>query len=88
MIGRLFNIGISAQWTRVLSTLLGAGLSLIDALRITEKTIPNQIIQMAMHEVIQRISAGSSFFQALSAHACFPFESLNWSMWAKIAGNW
>lgn len=71
VIGRLFNIGISAQWTRVLSTLLGAGLSLMDALQITEKTIPNQIIQMAMHEVIQRISAGSSFFQALSAHACF-----------------
>ena len=71
MVGRLLTVAFLARWTRLLATLLRAGLSLVDALRIAGKSISNQKIQRQMEEVIQRVIAGGAFNQALSIHTCF-----------------
>lgn len=38
---------------------------------MANRTVANQSIQTALQDVIHQISAGSSFHQALSRHACF-----------------
>lgn len=71
VVGELLLMAIFCRWTRVLATLLTAELSLVAALRIAKKTVSNRSIQTAMSAVIQQVSAGSLFYQALSAHSCF-----------------
>jgi type IV pilus assembly protein PilC len=71
MVGRLLTVAFLARWTRLLATLLRAGLSLVDALRIAGKSISNQKIQRQMDDVIQRVIDGGAFNQALSTHSCF-----------------
>jgi len=71
LIGPLMTTAIFAQWTRILATLINAGLPLVEALCMANRTVANQSIQTALQDVIHQISAGSSFHQALSRHACF-----------------
>jgi type IV pilus assembly protein PilC len=72
VLGHLLIATTCVRWTRILATLLNAGLSLVEALQITAKTISNQTIQMAMLKVIADISSGAAFYKALNKHSCFP----------------
>lgn len=61
-----------ARWTRIMSTLLTAQMSLIDSLQIANQTLANLTLQLEMQKVINRIKEGEAFHQALTNHPHFP----------------
>lgn len=72
ILGQLLLNSILARWTKILATLLAAGLPLLTALQIAEKTIANQFFQKALTETIKQIHSGQTFYQALHNSALFP----------------
>jgi general secretion pathway protein F len=60
-----------AVMTRQLSTLLGAGLPLTEALAAVIEQTENRRLETALRDVRERIAAGASFAEALDAHPRF-----------------
>jgi len=61
-----------ARWSRTLSTLVAAGVPLIQALEITAKTAGNTVIEEAMGSVINSVKGGGTIAAPLREIAVFP----------------
>jgi type IV pilus assembly protein PilC len=61
-----------ARFTRTLSALLGGGVPIIDALRITAKTAGNRIIENAVMEARESVTAGQTLGERLKESKVFP----------------
>jgi type IV pilus assembly protein PilC len=61
-----------ARFTRTLSALLGGGVPIIDALRITAKTAGNRIVENAVMEARERVMAGHTLGERLRESGVFP----------------
>jgi type IV pilus assembly protein PilC len=61
-----------ARFTRTLSALLGGGVPIIDALRITAKTAGNQVVENAVMEARARVTAGQTLGDRLKDSGVFP----------------
>lgn len=61
-----------ARFTRTLSALLGGGVPIIEALKITAKTSGNRIIENAVMEARERVTAGQTLVEPLKASGVFP----------------
>lgn len=70
IIGRFRGTSTSSisNFTRQLSTMINAGLSLIDSLAILEKQISDNAIKLAVKEITKDIQAGGTFASALAKH--------------------
>jgi type IV pilus assembly protein PilC len=62
----------TSQMARTLSTLLGGGLPLVNALDIAAKSVGNQYIARELDVVGARVREGASFAAALEARRVFP----------------
>jgi type IV pilus assembly protein PilC len=62
----------TSQMARTLSTLLGGGLPLVNALDIAAKSVGNQYIARELDVVSARVREGASFAAALEARRVFP----------------
>ncbi len=61
-----------ARFTRTLSALLGGGVPIIDALRITAKTAGNRVVENAVMEARERVMAGQTLGDRLRDSKVFP----------------
>lgn len=61
-----------ARFTRTLSALLSGGVPIIDALRITAKTAGNRIVENAVMEARERVTAGQTLGERLRESKVFP----------------
>jgi type IV pilus assembly protein PilC len=61
-----------ARFTRTLSALLSGGVPIIDALRITAKTAGNRVVESAVMEARERVTAGSTLGERLRDSRVFP----------------
>ena len=61
-----------ARFTRTLSALLGGGVPIIDALRITAKTAGNRVVENAVMEARERVTAGQTLGERLRESKVFP----------------
>jgi type IV pilus assembly protein PilC len=61
-----------AKFTRTLSTMLGSGVSILDALEIVAKTAGNRTIESAVYKVRSSIEEGTSMVEPLSESRVFP----------------
>jgi type IV pilus assembly protein PilC len=61
-----------ARFTRTLSALLGGGVPIIDALRITAKTAGNRVVENAVMEARERVTAGQTLGDRLKDSGVFP----------------
>jgi type IV pilus assembly protein PilC len=61
-----------ARFTRTLSALLGGGVPIIDALRITAKTAGNRVVENAVMEARERVMAGHTLGERLKDSGVFP----------------
>ena len=57
---------------RVMSILIGAGLSMIEVLRIAEQSAHSEMVRRALKKVPERLFQGQSLSQAMRADALFP----------------
>ncbi len=61
-----------ARFTRTLSALLGGGVPIIDALRITAKTAGNRVVENAVMGARERVMAGHTLGERLKDSGVFP----------------
>jgi type IV pilus assembly protein PilC len=62
----------TAQTARMMSTLLGGGIPLVNALEISVRSLGNRHIGLGLDEVRRRVQEGQSFAVALRARDVFP----------------
>lgn len=62
------GVGSLSNFTRQLSTMINAGLSLIDALVILEKQMPDPILRGAIKDITKDIQSGGTFASSLQKH--------------------
>ena len=61
-----------ARWSRTLSSLVSAGVPIIQALEITGKTAGNAVIERSMDSVIASVKSGGTISEPLRAAPAFP----------------
>ena len=61
-----------ARFTRTLSALLGGGVPIIDALRITAKTAGNRVVENSVMHARERVMAGHTLGERLKDGGVFP----------------
>jgi type IV pilus assembly protein PilC len=61
-----------ARFTRTLSALLGGGVPIIDALRITAKTAGNRVVENSVMSARERVMAGHTLGERLKDGGVFP----------------
>ena len=61
-----------ARFTRTLSALISGGVPILDALRITAKTAGNRIVELAVLEARERVTAGQTLGEPLRQSKVFP----------------
>lgn len=72
MLGEVARKFATSQMARTLSTLLGGGLPLVNALDIAARSVGNRFIANELDAVSARVREGSSFAGALEARQVFP----------------
>jgi type IV pilus assembly protein PilC len=61
-----------ARFTRTLSALISGGVPILDALRITAKTAGNRIVENAVMDARERVTAGQTLAEPLRQSKVFP----------------
>jgi general secretion pathway protein F len=72
LIGRLVRDLHAAHMARTLSTMMASGLPLLDGLRMTARTVNNQVLREATDQMISDISEGSSLSSSMRRTRVFP----------------
>jgi type II secretory pathway component PulF len=70
--GKIFHDSAVARLCRVLGTLLRNGVPLLTALRISSESTGNQLLQRAVLESVETVSAGDSLSRPLAASGLIP----------------
>jgi type IV pilus assembly protein PilC len=61
-----------ARWSRTLSSLVTAGVPMLEAISVTGKTSGNHVVEKAMESVRQSVSSGGTIQAALKEEPVFP----------------
>jgi type IV pilus assembly protein PilC len=72
VVGPLLERALVARWARTLSTLLAAGIPLVDALGSVAQAAGNQVFEQATRQVQRSVAMGQRLSQALQGAAVFP----------------
>ncbi len=72
IIGRVISKIVIARFARTFSSLMGAGVSVLDSLEITGKAVGNRVVQRELEEVAKNVRNGQSLGKQLLAAQYFP----------------
>ena len=72
MVGKLNIKTASASMTRTLSTLMGSGIQLVDALNLVTEMMKNQIVKSALKKAQEEVSRGIPLSKPLQETGVFP----------------
>jgi type IV pilus assembly protein PilC len=70
--GKVIGKIVIARFARTFSSLMGAGVSVLDALEITGKAVGNRVIQRELEEVAKNVRNGQPLGKQLQAAQYFP----------------
>jgi type IV pilus assembly protein PilC len=70
--GELVTLAASAQFCQTLGTLMSAGVSVLNALRISANTSTNAVVAQAVHTVHDAVREGEGISKPLAATEVFP----------------
>ncbi len=76
VLGPLFLKNQVIRLTRTLSTILGGGITLLDALQVTTQSMPNKVFARALNSVITHVREGTSLSVALKKEKFLPSLTL------------
>ncbi|MBU6194813.1 MAG: type II secretion system F family protein [Burkholderiales bacterium] len=71
LVGPLIENALLARWTRTLSTLVGAGIPLVDALGSVAAAAGNRVFEDATRQLQREVSTGQRLSQAMQAAGVF-----------------
>ena len=72
VVGKATKMNASARFTRTVSTLLKSGISVLQAVEITEKSLDNVILEKKLAEARTEIRKGSSLSKSIRGITEFP----------------
>jgi type II secretory pathway component PulF len=72
VIGKVVQLNLFGQFARTLSTLLENGVPVLTALKITERIMPNIIVQEAVGKTREAVTDGKTLAQPLAQSRIFP----------------
>jgi type II secretory pathway component PulF len=72
LVGHLLALGEHSRFTQTLSTLLQSGVTLVDALQVSEATLGNTALKVGVHDARVQVKEGKSFNEALAGQGLFP----------------
>jgi type IV pilus assembly protein PilC len=72
VVGSAVQVFCTAQLARTLSTLLGGGIPLVNALEVAARSIGNRYMAQELGHVVQRVREGGAFAGALEARRITP----------------
>jgi type II secretory pathway component PulF len=88
LVGPLVALFAMARFCRMLGTLLGAGVPLVQGLNVARKSIGNQILVDAVSQSIQRVQQGGRLGQSLAdCKGLFPGSVLEMISVAEESGK-
>jgi general secretion pathway protein F len=70
--GRVVRLNLFGQFSRTLATLLQNGVPVLNALKITEQVLPNQVIKEAIAATRDAVTDGKTLAQPLARSGVFP----------------
>jgi type II secretory pathway component PulF len=70
--GKVVRLNLFGQFARVLATLLKNGVPVLEALKITEKVLPNRLLKEAIVNAREAVTDGKSLAQPLAQSKIFP----------------
>ncbi len=73
-LGALLTAASLSVYCRVLGTLLGNGVPMLDALKIAQGTTSNRALRQVVHQAAQKVAAGSRFSDNLVSDGLIPSE--------------
>lgn len=85
--GKIQRKTACAQLSRTLSTLLGAGVPLVDALEITAKSMSNAVYKQAVMEAREQVMRGVPLSKALKSSNYFPTMIIQMIAIGENTGN-
>ncbi len=71
-LGPLYRNYITSMFCRTLSTLLGAGIPLLEAVQISNGTLTNQALKSQLAQVVKQLAEGGGFSESLRLTDTFP----------------
>jgi type II secretory pathway component PulF len=88
LVGPLVGQFAMARFCRMLGTLLGAGVPLVQGLNVARKSIGNQILVDGVRQSIERVQQGGRLGQSLAdCHGLFPGSALEMISVAEESGR-
>lgn len=72
IVGKVITKIVVARFARTFSSLMGAGVSVLDSLEITGKAVGNRVVQKELEEVAKNVRNGQSLGKQLLATQYFP----------------
>lgn len=85
--GKLIRARFQVHFLRTLGNLLSNGLSLVDALRLTNGITSNRFLRNQMSEIIEEVVDGSSLHQCLRKRRCFHPSLADYVRISEQTGN-
>lgn len=76
IIRKIFRLNAFANWHQSFASTVSAGLPLLEALKISEKTISNKKYQLKLEKVRAEVANGKSLHQALTETEFFPESTI------------
>ncbi len=73
LIKDLYNDLYLARFNRVLSTMIGSGISVLDGLRVTADSVGNVVYQEAILRTLEKVKGGTSLEEAILGEEVFPY---------------
>jgi type IV pilus assembly protein PilC len=72
VIGKVISKIVIARFSRTFSSLMGAGVSVLDSLEVTGKAVGNRVIQKELEEIAKNVRNGQSLSKQFLAAPYFP----------------
>lgn len=72
LFGKVMRLYLFGQFARTLGTLMGNGVSVLTALKITEQVLPNTILKEAIAKTREAVTDGKTLAQPLARSQVFP----------------
>jgi type II secretory pathway component PulF len=72
LLGRLLRDVAVARFTRTLGTLTGAGVGVLQSLRITKATLENRAMEQVVDEVVEQVAGGKTIADPMERSGYFP----------------
>ncbi len=72
LLGKVMRLYLFGQFARTLGTLMGNGVSVLTALKITEQVLPNIVLKEAIAKTREAVTDGKTIAQPLARSQIFP----------------